>query len=193
MSGLAGLLLLITLSPGPNNLVLLNVGTSGGMSRAFAAVLGIQVGSLLVLALVWLGVVGGALIAGLDRLMVYGGALLLIIMAFSIFMGGKNGSVKMPAMAFWPLMLFQLANPKSWMLVFAALSVIPKQNDALLEGAVFLTIFVLAPLCAQLIWLAAGAVIREKFDQSQRFDLLFRYLMAGALLLFAGMGMVNGM
>lgn len=174
---LSGMLFLLAITPGPNNLILLRAGAGlDGLSRR-AAVLGIQSGSLFVLCLSWLG---WHFLEGVHLLPA--GALdwisrgMLVLLAVLLILGSrsKKGADTLPktGVAFAGLMTFQLANPKSWLLAVSVIAFLPaawKWTDILL----LLIVFSVIPLFCQIVWLIAGKAVHVIFHD--------HHFLAGAL------------
>ena len=124
---LTGLLVVAAITPGPNNLMVMEASARSGAAAASSVVLGIVVGSLGLLALVVLGV--GGLIHAYPRLGLVlsfiGGAYLAWLGASLIFRRAGTGVSEdrhgMPT-SLCGVAMFQLFNPKAWMLIMTAVA-----------------------------------------------------------------------
>ena len=184
---LSGLLFLITITPGPNNLILMHAGASGSLAQAGRVVLAIQSGGLLVLSLVWLGLSG--LIAADDggvEVFQWFGPVVLILLGNWILFGKASGGNALPSASMIGLAFLQLVNPKSWMLVVSLLSLAGEAALTSAGWAVFLTLFALVPLTSQFLWLLAGQGINRLFLRKPRYRCWFDRI-TGLALVAAGL------
>lgn len=162
--GFVGFALATSLTPGPNNTMLLASGANFGLRRTLPHVAGIAVGLVVMLMAVALGA-GQVLAAlpGLRRAMTVAGALYLLWLAAMIARAGPPGA-EAPARG-RPLGPFQAAafqwiNPKAWMMVLgAAGAYAPAAGDA---GSVVTLAAVggLVTLGSTLVWAAFGSALR---------------------------------
>ena len=118
------LLLVATLTPGPNNLLMLQIGLAGGMRAALRPATGVVLGGLLMLLGAYSGV--AALVAAHPRLrplITLGGAVFVAWLGLRLICSSfATPAARSPAGAASPggllgMALFQLTNPKSWLLV----------------------------------------------------------------------------
>jgi threonine/homoserine/homoserine lactone efflux protein len=157
-----GLLFAAAITPGPNNVIVMEAGSRGGIASAMGATLGVVAGSLFLLTLVWLGV-GAAMREwpGLQvALGIGGGAYLtwLGILLIRSHDGNPSHSSKPALPATVPgIAAFQLMNPKAWVLVTTAAAAMPAGNDVVTLGV--LIVFVTS-ICLT-VWGAAGALLSQ--------------------------------
>lgn len=188
----AFLIFAAAITPGPNNVIVMNAGSRAGLVGGCQAVAGVIVGSLLLLALSTGGV--AALVVGEPRahqalswlgagwLTWTGGTLILRAGVVADTTGSTLPGTVLGVAA------FQLFNPKAWLLVLTATATVT-MGDGLQPGTVLSLAAVLVgvtTVCLAL-WGLAGAVLgpwlalpsrRKAFDR-----LMGSVLIASALLL----------
>ncbi|MEX2150485.1 MAG: LysE family translocator [Steroidobacteraceae bacterium] len=153
-----GLLFAAAITPGPNNVIVMEAGARGGIAAALGATLGVIAGSLMLLTLVWLGV-GAAMQAwpGLPIALGIGGGAYLAWLGFLLMRadGNRPDSSKPVLPATVPgIAAFQLMNPKAWVLVTTAAAAMPAGNDV---ATLALLIASVTSICLT-VWGTAGAL-----------------------------------
>jgi threonine/homoserine/homoserine lactone efflux protein len=185
----AGLLLAAAITPGPNNLVVLREAGRGGVRGAAAAIGGIVLGGLVLLAVVAAG--AGALLAAHAPLR---SMLAAIGAAYMAWLGtrllGTRDAARLrddalPAGALG-LFGFQFLNPKGWAMVLTLVAAWPATSPAgyLPLALLFFTI----PLVCLLLWSLVGRLLAAQLARPRsrrRFDAAMGLLMlaSAALLL----------
>lgn len=159
----AGFITVAAITPGPNNFIVMAAAARGGMAAALPSILGVVVGSLALLALVWGG--AGAAIAALPALRValtVTGALYLIWLGGLLIWqsgrrngGGAEADGNLPSTA-TGVAAFQLMNPKAWVLIVTATAALSGESAA--PYALAGLIAVISTLCLGL-WACAGSAI----------------------------------
>ena len=116
-----------SITPGPNNFMLLASGVNFGFVRTIPHMLGIGIGFLVLLLAVGFGL--GAVLTAFPvlhtGLKIAGGAYLLYLawkIAMSRSLGGK-GEAKAQPMRFIDAAAFQWVNPKAWVMAITAMAV----------------------------------------------------------------------
>lgn len=156
---LLAVLTVASITPGPNNLIVLTLASVGGLAAALPAIAGVILGSLILLLLSWLGI--SAL------LMAYPGIQLAIAIAGALYLGwmglGLFRTSAPKSVVSYPLprgmtsvALFQLANPKAWLLVIAV-TVIGKGGGSTASMATVALLMVLVCGLCLLVWAMMGA------------------------------------
>ena len=115
--------LVMSFTPGPNNIMLLSSGLTYGFRRTLPHVAGITIGFAFMVAAVGLGL-GTVFIAYpiLQTILKYLGAAYLVYLAVAIALSGppKTGEDKRGGpMTFWGAAAFQWVNAKGWVMVIA--------------------------------------------------------------------------
>ena len=115
----AGFAFVSSVTPGPNNAMLLASGVNYGFRRTVPHIAGISLGCVAMLILVGLGL--GRLFAAVPQLYLilrYAGAAYLLWLAWKIATAGPMTDQKAASrpMTFWQAAAFQWVNPKAWIL-----------------------------------------------------------------------------
>ena len=168
--GLAGFALVGSITPGPNNSLLLASGSRFGFRRTAPHVAGTAVGmGALVFAVA--GGVGVVLLAvpGIDlALKVVGSAYLLYLAARILGSRGAGATVAARPLGLLGGVGFQFANPKGWLFALAAAGTFLPPGLTPLAGAV-----AVAATCAVVIlgtaavWAAGGAALHRLTDDGR--------------------------
>lgn len=171
LAPLALFCLVASITPGPNNLLLMRSGAAFGVRRTTPHMLGIQVGCMSLLLLCWLGI--GAMLMALPGVFVvlrWACFAYLLWLATLILLEGRATSTQREAaraggviarpMRWYEATAFQLINPKAWMMAITMASAFygsaaPGSADIALAALAWVTI----GTPSTLIWIAWGASI----------------------------------
>lgn len=161
-----------SITPGPNNLLLMRSGASFGVRRSLWHVFGVQVGFVGLLVLAHLGI-GAMLLAlpGAFTVLRWACAAYLLYLAVVILRDGRlredrlrdeatpSKAASRP-MSWLEAVLFQLINPKAWMMAITVASAFygASAPEVLDLAAAALVCFVIGGLC-MLVWTGWGASI----------------------------------
>jgi len=161
----AGLLLISTLSPGPNNLVVLRAAAHGGLQAAGPAIAGIVLGGLAMLGLVLAGL--GSTFShssSLRTVVATGGAGYLAWLGIGLMRAhaGNEDRTALPA-GLAGLFGFRFLNPKSWVMVLSIVAAFPPVGLAT-TLAWLAPAFVLIPTASLLLWASAGQRLAVHFQ-----------------------------
>ena len=153
-----------SITPGPNNMMLLASGVNFGMRRTIPHMIGIEVGfaSLLVACGFGLGALLHTLPVAYLLLKIAGGGYLLYI-AWSIGMSrtlGEGGEQAAP-MRFWAAALFQWVNPKAWVMAVSSMAAYADADEPVRSVLLVTFAFVLLALPCQGGWAGFGALLRD--------------------------------
>lgn len=153
-----------SVTPGPNNMMLLASGVNFGMRRTIPHMIGIELGfaSLLIAVGFGLGALFQAFPAVYLALKVAGGLYLLWI-AWSIGTSrslgdGKNTGKPMTLLA---AAAFQWVNPKAWVMAISAMAAFADPNRPVSSVAIVTATFVALALPCQGGWAGFGALLRD--------------------------------
>jgi threonine/homoserine/homoserine lactone efflux protein len=131
-----------SITPGPNNLMLLASGVNFGFSRTIPHLAGICVGFTLMVALVGLGL-GGLfkLYPALLTVLKYAGAFYMLWLAYHLACSGPiaEGERRGRPMSFLQAAAFQWVNPKAWVMAVYA-NATYTQNQNYLTGVLIVTL-----------------------------------------------------
>lgn len=171
----------MSVTPGPNNLMLAASGVNFGFRRTLPHMLGISIGvgiqivlvaSLLAWAMTWLD--------ALRLPLVFVGCAYLLWLAWRQAGAGQPGnSEKSRPLGFFGAALFQWVNPKAWMMVLnAAILFLPHGNWTAVLWMAAMSVFVNLPCIA--VWAFAGDKLRLTLRDPLALR-VFNYTMAAAL------------
>jgi threonine/homoserine/homoserine lactone efflux protein len=113
-------------TPGPNNVMLLSSGLNYGFRRTLPHIAGITIGMAIMIAAVGLGL--GTIFVTypvLQTILKYAGAAYLVYLAAAIAMSGTAPSEQDNArgpMTFWGAVMFQWINVKGWVMVIGTIT-----------------------------------------------------------------------
>jgi threonine/homoserine/homoserine lactone efflux protein len=168
--GLAGFTLVGSITPGPNNALLLASGTRFGFLRTAPHVAGTALGmAALVLAVA--GGVGVVLLAvpgaGLALKLAGSAYLLWLALGIARARGGKRAAATRPLRVLQAA-AFQFANPKAWLFVLAAVGAFLPPNLAPAVAALAVaTVIAVVVLATAAVWAAGGAALRRVLDDQR--------------------------
>jgi threonine/homoserine/homoserine lactone efflux protein len=165
--GLAGFALVGSITPGPNNSLLLASGSRFGFRRTARHVAGTAVG-MGALVFVVAGGVGVVVVAvpGVDlALKLAGSAYLLYLAARIATSHGTGGAVVARPLGLLGAVAFQFANPKGWLFALAAAGAfLPPGLTPLAAGLAVAAICATVILPTAAVWAAGGAALRRFTD-----------------------------
>jgi threonine/homoserine/homoserine lactone efflux protein len=157
--------LVASITPGPNNAMLMVSGANFGLRRTVPHLLGVIIGFAVLLLAAGLGL--GALFAAwppLQLVLQAVGAAYLIYMAWRIAMAdgvGGGGKVLGKPFTFVQASLFQWVNPKAWAIGLGAVATYAPHDDFVL-GVVVITVLIgVINIPCALAWAAAGVALRR--------------------------------
>jgi threonine/homoserine/homoserine lactone efflux protein len=174
-------------TPGPNNIMIMASGANYGAKRSLPHVAGINVGfPLMVVAVgVGLGEVLHQWPVVYDTLRPIG-ACYLIYLAYKIATSpvdseGSSGDAR--PMSFTQSALFQVVNPKAWIMVVGALATYTTaHNSYLLQVVTVAVIFLVFGTPCTVAWMFAGVAVKSASAKPLGFR-IFNMTMAGLLVL----------
>ncbi|MCJ8349091.1 LysE family translocator [Moritella sp.] len=160
-----------SVTPGPNNLMLMNSGASFGIRKTVPHVLGIVVGFIFMLLLVGLGImqIFQRFPVSYDILKILSIAYLLYL-AFKIATSNttlEHNATKTKPFSFIQAAMFQWINPKAWTMALTALSIYATSSD--LNTVLFVTlIFAVINLPAISLWVLLGQKMQRFLTSRKR-------------------------
>jgi threonine/homoserine/homoserine lactone efflux protein len=181
---LVGFALVTSITPGPNNMMLLASGVNFGLRRTVPHMLGISVGHSVMVFLLGLGVAGAiraAPWAGLVLKALSVGYMLWLAWKIAHAAAPGEGKAAGRPFTFLQAAAFQWVNPKAWAMALGAVAAYAPTGSV---GAVVVVALVFA--CVNLpsvtLWAAAGQGIRRWLMVPGRLQ-AFNWAMAGLLVL----------
>ena len=192
---LAAFIFVASVTPGPNNMMLLASGAAFGISRTVPHMAGVAIGFGSMIVLADLGL-GGFLAASPVVAAVLMGASLcfLAYLAWRIAIASppRVADAATRPMTFLEAVAFQGINPKAWAVIVAMLSLFsaPANGEGLSTLSVLLA-FILFGTPSMLVWCAFGRAVARFFRKSDRAWRLFSIAMAVLLLVSAIVPMLS--
>ncbi|PHS16838.1 MAG: lysine transporter LysE [Kangiella sp.] len=177
--------LVSSITPGPNNLMLMSSGANFGFKKTIPHMLGVSLGFAFMLLLVGIGLVQlfNQYPVSYDILKIVSVAYLLYL-AFKIATSAslKDASEdESQPFTFLQAAAFQWVNPKAWTMALTAISVYsPSQNIESI--AIVALVFALVNLPSVSCWTLLGQKLRVLLSSNTRLR-IFNYTMAGLLIL----------
>ncbi|MBZ5759166.1 MULTISPECIES: LysE family translocator [Rhizobium] len=190
---LLGFAFVTTVTPGPNNLMLMASGANFGFRRTLPHMLGIVAGVSIMTLLLGVG-----LMALFDILPMMYGALKVVSIAYLLWLAYKiatSASVEQRAskgrpMTFLQAAGFQWVNPKAWAMGLSAITLYAPECSLV---SVFVVAIAFALVCfpAISVWAWLGTVIRQWLSNSARlraFNIVMALLLVASLYPILGLG-----
>lgn len=174
-----------TITPGPNNMMLLASGVTFGFKRTIPHMLGITSGvGVMALAL-------GISMAGIARHLpqLYAvlhmlSTLYLLYLAWRIATSAGPGSAGRNGRPMNTLeaILFQWVNPKAWAMVLGAITSFARPDHLLADLPVIVATFLVIGLPCNMVWAGTGATLQSLLREPRALR-TFNIVMAGVLVL----------
>ncbi|AMR67218.1 LysE family translocator [Aquipseudomonas alcaligenes] len=177
-----------SVTPGPNNMMLLASGVNFGIRRSLPHMLGISLGFMLLVAAVGLGL--GQLFEQFPPLYTvlrYGGAAYLLYLAWKIAGSGApdaDGKATGKPFTFFQAAAFQWVNPKAWIMAIGAITTYTPQEGFLVNVLLIAALFALVNCPSVGLWTVAGSLLRRWLDRPR---VLRAFNIGMALLLVASL------
>ena len=185
LTALAIFALVSSITPGPNNIMLMNSGANFGFKRTIPHALGVSIGFTVMVALVGIGIMQlfDAWPISYQILKVLS-VVYLLYLASKIAMSDaaeKSAKGKSKPFTFTQAAMFQWVNPKAWTMALTAISVYaPSKN---LTAVLFVAItFGLVNLPCISSWIALGEKMQIFLNNKKRLK-IFNIVMASLLVL----------
>lgn len=179
---------LSTITPGPNNLLLATSGMRFGIRATLPLMLGIQCGIYTLVLLCGFGL-GQILLSQPDAII----GLKVFASAYLVYLGWKligleltvndtetnnKEKVRRP-MTVLQASLFQFINPKAWMMVTSGLAiVVPVAPSVLVAGLYFCAMFATVGLLCNCAWLMTGYSLQDWLQNPARRRMISGILVA---------------
>ncbi|MBN8939340.1 MAG: LysE family translocator [Rhizobiales bacterium] len=174
-----------SITPGPNNAMVLASGLNFGFRRTIPHLLGINLGFSAMVLAVGLGL-GGVFSAlpVLHDVLRYVGALYLVYLAWKIAGSGtmSDGAASARPMSFMQAAAFQWVNPKAWIMAIGAVATYTPQNGFFLNIAIVTAVFAIINAPCIAAWAGFGVMLRRLLT-GPRSVRIFNVAMAALLVL----------
>jgi len=177
-----------SITPGPNNLMLLASGVNFGFRRTIPHMLGISIGFASLLIGVGLGL--GALLSAfpaLDMALKIAGGAYLFYLAWRIGSSrslGEGRRAEARPMTSLEAAAFQWVNPKAWVMAVSAMALYANPEKPFLSAAVVVVAFTLVNLPSVSSWAGFGVALRRVLSDAARlkwFNIAMGVLLAAAI------------
>lgn len=181
----------MSITPGPNNVMVAASGATFGYRATLPHVLGIGIGAALQVVLVALGV--GAVFLQfpvLHTALAFAGAAYLMYLAWQLFKAGTvEASETRRPFTIWQAIAFQAVNPKAWVMAITTAAVFLPRNTpfsqlAVPVGALFLAVNI---PCVS-VWCLFGSAMRRLLMRPS-YRKAFNLAMSALLVLTAFLGL----
>jgi threonine/homoserine/homoserine lactone efflux protein len=157
-----------SITPGPNNTMLLASGANFGLVRTLPHMAGVVLGFMILIASTGLGL--GALFTAFPVLHVVlkvAGGAYLVYLAVKIARstGVGMGEVGAAPMTFWQAVAFQWVNPKGWAMALGAVTTYAPRGGYVANVLIVTFVFGLVNLPCVAAWAGAGVALRRFLDR----------------------------
>lgn len=163
--------LVASITPGPNNVMLMASGVNFGFRRTLPHMIGIEFGFVSLLAAVGLGL-GALLIAfpTLHTVVKVAGGIYLAYLAWRIAttrtMAAAEGEARPLNML--QAALFQWINPKGWVIAISAIAIYSRPDALAVSIVAVIVCFVVSGILSAPTWTGFGTVLRGYLDDPVR-------------------------
>ncbi|TIM33989.1 MAG: LysE family translocator [Mesorhizobium sp.] len=177
-----------SITPGPNNFMLLASGVNFGFAKTIPHMLGISIGFLVLLLAVGFGL--GAVLTAfpvLHTALKIAGGVYLLYLAWKIAMSrslSSKGEAKARPMRFIDAAAFQWVNPKAWVMAITAMAVYAVPEHPFLSVALVSIAFTVVNLPSVSVWAGFGTALRGFLSDPVRlkwFNIAMGVLLAATL------------
>lgn len=180
---LSAFALVSSITPGPNNMMLMASGANFGLRRTVPHALGVGIGFTLMIVLVGVGLMGL-----FDLFPILNTVLKVVSVVYLLWLAWKIANAAAPdttsgargkPMTFFQAVLFQWVNPKAWSMALTAIALYAPDRNL---GAVLLVavVFGIINLPSTSLWAVMGQVLRGWLSSPARLK-AFNWTMAALL------------
>lgn len=170
-----------SITPGPNNTMLLASGVNFGFRRTMPHAVGISVGFAVMVLAVGLGL--GAVFKAVPVLYTvlrYVGAVYLLYLAWKIATSGPVGQAQdnsAKPMGFWAAAAFQWVNPKAWVMAVSGVTTYAPAQGYVTNVIAIAVVFGIINMPSVCVWAGFGSLLRNLL-QDPRWRVAFNITMA---------------
>jgi threonine/homoserine/homoserine lactone efflux protein len=177
-----------SITPGPNNLMLLSSGVNFGFARSVPHMLGIGIGFVVLLLAVGFGL--GAILTAFPALhtaLKIAGAAYLLYLAWKIAMARsvtRGSEQNARPLTFLDAAAFQWVNPKAWVMAITAMAVYTVPESPFLSVLLIALAFGVVNLPSVSVWAGFGTALRGFLSDPVRlkwFNIAMGLLLAATL------------
>lgn len=173
-----------SISPGPNNLMLMSSGVNFGFRRTLPHMLGVGLGFTLMVALVGIGIMQVFdLYPSSYLILKWCSVVYLVYLSYKVATASapeNKESNKSKPFSFIQAVLFQWVNPKAWTMALTSIGIYAPQRD--ISSVIFVAlIFGAVNLPSISVWVVIGQKLQKILSSVKRLR-LFNAVMAALLL-----------
>ncbi len=185
--GLAIFCFVSSITPGPNNLMLLTSGVNFGVRRTMPHMLGVGLGFTLMVALVGLGLAGiFTRVPALLTAMKWLGAAYMVYLAVKLARAApvEAGAATGRPMTFLQAAAFQWVNPKAWVMALTAVATYTTPDDYVRTVGLVALVFGAVNLPCISSWVLFGTALRHVLQRPlvlRAFNLVMAALLIASL------------
>lgn len=177
-----------SITPGPNNTMLLASGVNYGLVRSIPHILGVSLGFALMVLVIGAGL--GEIFLAVPQaqtVLRWIGCLYLLWLAWKLATSGpmdNEAQEARPPLTFAEAALFQWVNPKCWIMAMGALTTYLPESASLWSVAVLALAFALVNAPSVGSWAAFGTILRGWLSSHKRmraFNIVMALLLVASL------------
>lgn len=173
-----------SVTPGPNNIMLISSGINFGFRKTIPHILGIGIGFGLMVALVGLGI-GTILTTSpiLFEIVKIIGIFYLLYLSYQIFKSDSvntNGSIRSRPLKFLEAALFQWVNPKTWIMTMGAITTYTSSSSSIVTFAIIGIVFGVVSIPSVGVWAYIGDRLQQFINNKskvKKFNILMSLLL----------------
>ncbi len=177
--------LVSSITPGPNNLMLMTSGVNFGFKQTIPHMLGVAIGFTLMVGLVGIGLAQVFDLYPLSyEILKVCSVLYLLFLAYKIANAAapqSSGKIRGKPFTFIQAALFQWVNPKAWTMALTA-SAVYSPTHSIAASAVVALVFGVVNLPSVSLWALLGTRVRNLLTNQRRLK-MFNYTMAFMLVI----------
>jgi threonine/homoserine/homoserine lactone efflux protein len=157
--------LVMSMTPGPNNIMLTASGVNFGFARSIPHMAGVQIGFMVVVAACAIGL--GLLFASVPALQLalkVAGAGYMLWLAWRVANAkpaGEAGDLAAEPLTFFQAAAFQWVNPKGVLAALSGIALFMRPGHAATDFAILLAVFALSTVLSVVTWTGFGVVLRR--------------------------------
>lgn len=178
LASLALFALVMSITPGPNNLMLAALGLAQGIRRTLPAWAGALVGVVTLLVFCGLGAAAVATDPRLQTPLRLAAAAYLVWLGWKLFCAGapQERPISSPV-GFWAAAVLQVVNPKAWLMAASAIALyVTATEEPVRRLALVAVMFAVIGAPSSFLWVGGAAGLRSFLRTPRRLKLFNRLL-----------------
>ena len=182
-----------SLTPGPNNFMIMNSGMHFGIKRSLPHYFGICLGFAIMMLMIALGLgVVFTQYSWIKEGLKIIGSLYMLFLAYKIMVSHNKPShnPERRPLTFLQASLFQWVNPKAWLMGVGALSIFTLSSQYLLNAILISFLYFLTCIPCTGVWLVFGTYLQKIFKKDSH-RVWFNIAMAVALVASIGLILID--